>query len=349
MSDRKLAIKNFKEYQAGEFIPVRVKNSLDQYINCLKKDKENIWKKKGKNDLEEILIAFEQAIIEKDNGHVEQYKLCALLEAYEKADRQNIPKEHIMFTNLALYGYSYYQNTFLGYKKIQETSIFYIDETVFESFKEELPDGLTFKELDQYKDMFPAIFLYKDYIVKIFKEEDKCVILTCGERIEYTTLILEDKDLNKIFNQDYKNGELFRTIFNLAVFLNSKDVSKEIEVEELNRERFLFEQKMEDKRTGGLNVSKDEKILKKIPSYKMINLEKTLKKYNENYYKANNIDLEEKKYIKITWRRAHWHSYWIGKRESIERKLIRHRIPNIPIRIKTDKEELPKNIYKIKV
>lgn len=204
-----------------------------------------------------------------------------------------------------------------------------------------LPESLKFSELKHIFEL-PALFIFEDALLVFDKQnykEDfpyKTVLFNLKLKQKYypELRVLPDSfdeyintyEKTKKINDIYK--DYYHVVFVIMLLINQKNFQK-IFVE--NNQKITQYKKELEKNFD----TKKEKLLSKEKSYNFVDLSLSFDKAftSSETIKENGTGTKEPH-----WRSSHWHTYWTGKRDSLDRKKILHFIPEIwignPLEIK---------------
>lgn len=203
-----------------------------------------------------------------------------------------------------------------------------------------IPESLKFSELKHIFSL-PALFIFEDALLvfdtQSYKEDFpyKTVLFNLKLKQKYypELRVLPDSfddyintyEKPKKINDIYK--DYYHVVFVIMLLINQKNFQK-LFVEN-NQKLIQFKKELEKNYDP-----KKEKLLSKEKSYNFVDLELSL---NNAFSTRDNIESTTGA-KEPHWRSSHWHTYWTGKKDSLDRKKILHFIPEIwvgnPLEIK---------------
>ena len=215
--------------------------------------------------------------------------------------------------------------------------IYVVSDNMFDYFSNvEIPDDITFQDLKFTRNL-PSLFIFEKNSTLVylnnylFPNSDKPQLMACIFNMDKNnpyfplTFILnsnddkfyKDKKINQYIKEKSNLPEIFKNqylvLYNLLLFLANKD-TLDYKSDELNKNIFTALENIQK----GVNIKRNENLLKELPSYRFIDLELTLANYSKEYHKKNPNSEQHSK--TPHWRSAHWHTYWKGKRDGKEER-----------------------------
>jgi hypothetical protein len=242
-------------------------------------------------------------------------------------------------------------NKICQYRKVSSENIYIVTDKIYQTFAQmPLPD-ITFRDI-KFRNDTPALFIFDNfntvahldfYSLPFMNRTDFLTLIFDSSRkqkyypnyfLMYTDNVPEDLDIpiSELVEKELEGSDerakenvtkyaIF--FYNLLFFLSQKETIK-YHSQELNDKRLVVEKNI----SLNINVKRNKTLLKQIPSYRFIDLELTLDNYSKEYYLRHPIETDNSR--APHWRSAHWHSYWIGKKDGTEeRKKVLRFIPTV--------------------
>jgi hypothetical protein len=327
--DKNKIIKLYSDFAEGKLLPYNERINFQDKLNKVKKAfKNNPPEFEIENNPSNSFVLDHNYL----NGFVNPILAISLADGWAEN-----PNPIYDLPVPVLYQITYYQAFSKNFPK--NDNVYIVSDNLLNYFSSvEIPDDITLSDLRFTREL-PALFIFETtntiaYLNNYLLPSSNYTQLIASffgfnQTTKYFphTLVLNSQDENyhkdmklseyikeQRFSDNFKNLKIqYTVLYNLLLFLTNKD-TLDYKSDELNQNIILSQENIKK----GNNIVRNQQILLQIPSYRFIDLELTLDNYSQEYHKKHPYSEQHSR--TPHWRSAHWHTYWMGKRDGSEER-----------------------------